>query len=133
MKFLNYLRLIIFISLTVIIACNSGKKTHDPQREDLGEYKGTVPCADCPGSKIEVELKSDNTFEIEMDYIDRESKTKEEGTYVEENGIVTCSGKYGKSYFLVGDKTLTMLDADKKVITGSMASMYVLKMEFEKK
>lgn len=129
MKILNYFRVFLIISMISIIACNNSKKTHDPQREYLGEYKGTIPCADCPGIQIEVELKSDNTFEIEMDYVDRDSKTKEEGTYEEIDGIVTCTGRYGKSYFLVGDKTLTMLDGEKKVITGSLAPMYVLKKE----
>ncbi|MBL8321182.1 MAG: copper resistance protein NlpE N-terminal domain-containing protein, partial [Acinetobacter sp.] len=45
-----------------------------------GKYKGVLPCADCEGIEMELELKSDKTYELTEEYLGKgkgnEFKTK---------------------------------------------------------
>ena len=69
----------------------------------FGEYKGTIPAADCPGIDV---------------------------TFVIEGNILTTTSKEGdKSYYKVEEGRIVMLDADKQPITGALADLYVLKQE----
>ena len=75
----------------------------------FGEYKGTIPAADCPG--IEGEFNETGTFKVE-------------------GNILTATSKNGeKSYYKVEEGRIVILDADKQPITGALADMYVLKQE----
>ena len=91
-----------------------------------GEYKGTFPCADCPGINIELKLNADNTFEMSYDYIDRDSEYKEKGSYkIDGNMLILNDGK-NDSYYKVEENRVVKLDADKQPITGDLASMFIL-------
>ncbi|MGL5689428.1 MAG: copper resistance protein NlpE, partial [Bacteroidales bacterium] len=93
-------------------------------------FKGLFPCADCPGIKYELELWNENyatngTFELEMDYEDRDTEFKQKGVWVTlptDSAAVIYeltpdSVNQQKMYFLFeNENKLTMLDSDKKKI-----------------
>lgn len=48
----------------------------------VGEYKGTIPCADCSGIETELELDADKTYTIDNKYLGgKTGEFKEEGIY----------------------------------------------------
>jgi copper homeostasis protein (lipoprotein) len=56
-------------------------------RAFAGSFKGTLPCADCPGIDASVELRADGTGTLSDHYQERTNDTAETGTWtVEENG-----------------------------------------------
>jgi copper homeostasis protein (lipoprotein) len=56
-------------------------------RAFAGTFKGTLPCADCPGIDATVELRADGTGTLSDHYQERKHDTSETGTWtVEENG-----------------------------------------------
>ena len=48
-----------------------------------GEYKGVFPCADCEGIKMELELKTDKTYELSEKYLGKgkNNEFKSKGTF----------------------------------------------------
>lgn len=95
----------------------------------VGTYTGTLPAADCPGIKIRLILNKNNTYVLKSEYIDRNSKFTDKGTYsVKGNLLTTLDGKdNSKTLYTIGENALTMLDADGNEVTGAMADMYVLR------
>lgn len=93
-----------------------------------GVYRGTLPAADCPGIATTVTLNDDGTFAMTMQYLERDSSYDENGTYSVADSIITARNDKGDAVmqFLVGDNSITWLDADGNVIEGELASMYVL-------
>ena len=56
-------------------------------RAFAGSFKGTLPCADCPGIDTSVDLRADGTGTLSDKYRERNAETSETGTWtVEENG-----------------------------------------------
>jgi len=94
-----------------------------------GIYEGTLPCADCPGIKTTIELKDNNTFVQDLEYLDRDTKFNETGKIEwRENGnnITLVSENGERQQFKVREGSLVMLDAEGKENTGALAEHYVL-------
>lgn len=94
-----------------------------------GMYEGTLPCADCPGIKTTIELKGDNTFTQNLEYLDRNSRFNDTGKieWHENGNNITLISKTGeKQQFKVKEGSLVMLNADGKESTGSLAGHYIL-------
>lgn len=93
-----------------------------------GVYKGTLPAADCPGIKTTLVLnKKSQTFSLTSEYIDKNVKFTDKGTYSVKGNILTLTQKDNStSLYKIGENSLTMLNADGNVNTGELASMYVL-------
>ncbi|WP_079992528.1 copper resistance protein NlpE [Campylobacter pinnipediorum] len=94
-----------------------------------GVYKAVLPCASCEAIDTTLVLKNDGKFESLMEYKGGEQYTeKSSGTYNVKGDIVTVVNKYNKtSMFRVDNKSLKMLDAEGKEVTGPMAKFYVFK------
>ena len=132
------------ILLTVgMSACKSNKMgedfttvgtVHNSQNalDWAGTYSGIIPCADCPGIEIQITLNFDNTFRMTRKYVDREDTGSDysgEIQWSEDGGSITLIGLDGKEFatqFRVGENALTQLDMEGNVITGSLASNYIL-------
>ena len=97
----------------------------------FGEYKGTIPTADCPGIDVTLVFNKDHTYTQKYIYQERkDAEFDEAGTFVIEGNILTTTSKEGdKSYYKVEEGRIVMLDADKQPITGALADLYVLKQE----
>lgn len=97
----------------------------------FGEYKGTIPAADCPGIEVTLIFNKDRTYTQKYIYLERkDGEFNETGTFKVEGNILTATSKNGeKSYYKVEEGRIVILDADKQPITGALADMYVLKQE----
>lgn len=130
-----------------IAGCTNNKKTQLAHETDstqvadmhtaetsldyYGEYKGTIPAADCPGIKVTLILNKDNTYTLNNVYIDRkDADFNEEGTFSVKGNLLTLKEKNGnESYYKVEEGRVEMLNADKQPAEGKMKDLYVLKQE----
>lgn len=134
------------LCMTTLASCNSNKKAESTNAADTtqvvdmhtaeisldyyGEYKGTVPAADCPGIEMTLVLNKDDTFTLHSSYIDRKTVIDESGTFSIEGNILTLKEKDGAtSYYKVEEGRVVMLNAEKQPAEGAMADAYVLKQE----
>ena len=112
----------------VLESANNSKNSLDW----AGFYTGTVPCADCEGISTQITLKNDNTYSMQTEYVGKGGSAENyAGTFQWNNAgnIVILSGLKEKSMpdsYLVGENKLIQLDMEGNVITGSLASNYVL-------
>lgn len=93
-----------------------------------GVYTGTMPCADCPGIKVNVTIDRDGNWSKTMAYLDTPNIFASQGIYTwDDSGsrIMLTDGESTEMYS-VGENTLTLLDQDGNEITGDLAAMYVL-------
>jgi len=96
-----------------------------------GTYKGTIPCADCPGIDESIEIKADGTFKLVDHYQERkDGHFEEEGTYEWDatgNKIILSLKDGGKKHLAVHEGSLLLLDQEGNEITGALAENYRLK------
>lgn len=96
-----------------------------------GTYKGTIPCADCPGIDETIEIKADGTFKLVDHYQERkEGHFEEEGKYEWDttgNKIILTLKDGSKKQVAVHEGSLLLLDQEGNVITGNLAENYRLK------
>jgi uncharacterized lipoprotein NlpE involved in copper resistance len=94
-----------------------------------GVYTGTIPAADGPGINVRITLYPDETFEIQYEYVDKPGIFIEKGSFEwdETGSTITLKGVDAPPYYKVGENILIQLDMQGKVITGSLADMYVLR------
>ncbi len=93
-----------------------------------GSYRGTLPCADCPGIESVVTLASDATYRTQSRYLGKGRQVfREQGTFSwnEAGNTITFEGREPARYF-VGENRLTRLAPDGSRITGQLADRYVL-------
>lgn len=88
-------------------------------------YKGTLPCADCPGIDATIALYTDGTYRQTYIYQERHVTSEEKGTWSQLVGknypmesIYQMSpfGANTKTYYLVSKNSLTPLDAEMNTI-----------------
>lgn len=104
--------------------------TAETSLDYYGEYKGTIPAADCPGIEMTLVLNKDMTFTLHSSYIDRNTEFDEGGTFSLDGNMLTLTDKSGeKSYYKVEEGRVMMLNADKQAVEGALADAYVLKQE----
>ena len=92
----------------------------------MGTYEAVLPCADCPGIKSVLVLREDETFEIRNEYLERDTESADEGTFVwEDHGsVVHLKGENTDLKLKVGENILFQLDQEGKDITGNLAEHY---------
>ncbi|MCK9447891.1 MAG: copper resistance protein NlpE N-terminal domain-containing protein [Bacteroidales bacterium] len=95
-----------------------------------GRYEGVLPCADCEGIAITVELIAPDQYRITNVY-----KGKADVSFVEtgsfnwsqnESSIMLMDGEDIHMSFLVGENQLIMLDTEGREIEGELAPYYRL-------
>lgn len=94
-----------------------------------GTYEGTLPCADCPGIKIELTIHSDETFSMYQEYLERDMKGTETGTFSwdEAGNVVTLTTENGREdLYQVGENRLFRLDPEGNRVQGALADHYIL-------
>ena len=95
-----------------------------------GIYQGILPCADCPGIKIQLILNTDMTYKLETSYLERGTGIETGGKFSWNNdgNIITLDSNYPQK-FLVGENRLFQLDGEGKRITGNLADRFILEKE----
>jgi uncharacterized lipoprotein NlpE involved in copper resistance len=93
-----------------------------------GTYKGTIPCADCPGIDLVITLDYDDLYTKKMTYQGKEPNNvfTSSGKFSWDNNgsIITLTGKGDGEKFFVTVDAIIMLDAEGKEIKGPNAGMY---------
>lgn len=137
-------QLFFLIAVICFVACNSNKNgvTSTDGADNAGtlqspvataeHYSGTIPCADCEGIDVSIQLNSDSTFIINTLYKGSRAdslnnKYKLIGLwrlYGDTLNLTDANGVHTK--YIKTDTALIQLGNDGKLITGHLASMYVL-------
>ncbi len=132
MKKISYILPLLFLLLTTACQVNKQNITDEssanipPNYE--GVYKGTFPCADCPGIESKLTLNKDKTFVYEQTYINEiDGHFTDRGNYTVKDNIVMLQEKNAPVYFLIKDQELLLLDNDLKPAEGALAPYYKLK------
>lgn len=124
-KYLFLLGVMAFLS-----SCGNPKQTAD---EIAGDYYGILPCADCPGIYMELNLKDDYTYSVKSIYQESDVDTiKGSGNFEWKNdSIVVLSNVTGENRFIeqlkFSDGSLKILDKEGNENTSQLAEFYVLK------
>lgn len=94
-----------------------------------GTYEATIPCADCPGIKTSLTLNDDKTFSISEEYLERNSKNQDKGSFTWDatGSMITLKGKSANYKYKVGENMLIQLDMEGKEIDGPNKDLYVFK------
>ena len=111
-----------------------------PFAKFITTFKGTLPCADCPGIVTEIKLNSHTvTYEKKDVYMVRNDTLKVTGSYNTERGykkdknatiFILDDDKPGseKRFLKLNDNTLLMLGSDGEIIdTTSKFKLYKVK------
>jgi uncharacterized lipoprotein NlpE involved in copper resistance/heat shock protein HslJ len=81
-----------------------------------GVYKGMIPCADCEGIDVEIQLNEDNSYKMVMNYLGKNATFNDQGFFEwdETGGKVrfVVEGEGVGNWYRVGENNLLMLDAD---------------------
>lgn len=95
----------------------------------MGSYEATLPCADCPGIKTLIILHEDETFQMNGEYLERDTKFEDKGTFewLENGSVVHLKGKDTDIKLKVGENVLFQLDQDGKEITGPLTEHYIFR------
>lgn len=102
--------------------------TTTTETDFTGMYSGTIPCADCMGIYTHITFKKDGKVAKSTMYLDSDGTSLNEyGTWTKNNDIIEV--KIGNSssefYTVKPNKTLVMLNSDKKEITGDLSKNYI--------
>jgi uncharacterized lipoprotein NlpE involved in copper resistance len=133
------------LMIFILASCNSNKngiastdssyKTVVPKTPVVNaeNYVGRLPCADCEGIDVSLQINRDSTFIMNSVY--KGSRVDSLNNHFNEMGswrlhepdtlyLVDANRRLTK--YIKTDTTLMQLDGDGKIITGPLASMFVL-------
>lgn len=114
----------------LLAGCQSPAEVSKDPNAWVGEYHGTLPCADCAGMKTRIVLFENNLFtktETAVDNADNKFSESGEIVWGENKATVTLVASGGESHqYKVSDNALIMLDANGQAVTGELADDYVL-------
>jgi uncharacterized lipoprotein NlpE involved in copper resistance len=95
-----------------------------------GIYAGILPCADCEGIELIIELNSDFSYTKKATYLGKgDGKPIETtGTYSwnEAGNTISLAGEDAPNQYFVGENVLFHLDMDGNRISGDLAEKYRL-------
>jgi len=118
------------VTIALLIGCGQSEKDGDISLEEIvGTYSGMVPCPDCEGIDYAVTLNEDMSYSDQLKYVGKSAKTlTATGQFDIEAGIITLNQPTeGYNKFRKHPEGLLMLDKNGGEITGSTASMYILR------
>jgi len=95
-----------------------------------GVYVGTIPCADCPGIRVRIELRDDGRFTRAWTYLERNvAPLTDTGRFEWDSAgarIRLMSAERAAQQYQVGENVLFALDRNGQRITGERADLYRL-------
>lgn len=90
-----------------------------------GIYQGTVPCEDCAGTDLLLDLKMDGQYSLGRSYVDKMSATvMEEGTISWNDAGNTV--QVGEYRFFVAENQLFLVGQDEQRMTDAEGNPYAL-------
>jgi uncharacterized lipoprotein NlpE involved in copper resistance len=139
MKFIYSILMIVLVAScdsnpSPIAANDSAFKTEVPRTPVIKaeNYVGTLPCADCEGIDVTLQLKNDSSYIMNSVY--KGSKVDSSNNHLVDNGTWRMIGddtivlltKGNSIKYIKSGSTLTQLDGNGKVITGPLADNFIL-------
>jgi uncharacterized lipoprotein NlpE involved in copper resistance len=94
-----------------------------------GTYQGVLPCADCEGIAVKLEISYDGGFHKTMQYLGKDADIFEftgDYTWNEAGNAIILEGLNLADQYFVAEERLILLDSDGQRITGHLAGHYVL-------
>lgn len=93
-----------------------------------GDYSGTLPCADCSGIDTTLKLRENGSYVLTETYIGKGKPFVTQGKFFWDNagGQISLDTAGDNRRFKVGEGRIWHLDLEGRVITGSLATAYVL-------
>jgi uncharacterized lipoprotein NlpE involved in copper resistance len=96
-----------------------------------GIYKGTLPCADCTGIGVTLELSPENAYVIKYTYLGKNDSTValNQGNFEWDGSgfVVTLMQEAEPNTYFVAENALFKLDNRGNKITGDLAEKYILR------
>ncbi|KGO81121.1 hypothetical protein Q763_08535 [Flavobacterium beibuense F44-8] len=95
-----------------------------------GVYSGTVPCADCPGIEIELQINDNNTYSLSEHYLEKqETANMNTGSFTwdDTGSIITLDENGMGRKFKVQENSIKVLAPDGTAIEGEQKEKYTLK------
>ncbi|KKO49021.1 hypothetical protein VT06_08510 [Arsukibacterium sp. MJ3] len=93
-----------------------------------GRYQGVIPCADCPGIKLTLQLSANQQYQLSRYYQEGAAEPEvSEGQFSwSSDGTKIQLDNTAASQFLVGEKQLLVLNPQGERIDGELAQRYRL-------
>lgn len=116
---------------TTTVANTSFKDEHNSKNslDWHGQYESVIPCADCPGIKVNITLHDDNRFDMIYSYLERNVTANYAGDIIwseDGNNITLMDGEF-KTMYKVGENRLIQLDTEGNEIKSNIADAYIIK------
>ena len=117
---------------TRIASTDSTLKAVAPETSFATVYVGTLPCGDCEGIDISLQLNNDSSYTMNSVYkgsrVDSNNNSfKDTGTWaMHSTDTLILSQKRNTIKYIKTDSTLTQLDGNGNIITGPLADMFIL-------
>jgi uncharacterized lipoprotein NlpE involved in copper resistance len=94
----------------------------------IGSYEGLLPCTDCEGIALHLQLDEDMTFHLSQKYVGSDKRSEpRSGKYAFADNIVTLIGVADEpNKYLLENKNLLQLDWNGNKRTGANAQRYML-------
>ena len=117
-----------------IASTDSSHKTVVPETAlaDTQNYAGTLPCGDCEGIDVSLQLNKDSSYIMNSVYkgsrVDNNHNSfKDTGTWnMHGTDTLILLQKRSTTKYIKTDSTLTQLDGDGNRITGQLAGYFIL-------
>ncbi|MEG1622213.1 MAG: copper resistance protein NlpE [Alistipes sp.] len=133
-------KVMILAAATLLFGCGGNRQkpvttevpdthTAETSLDYLGRYTGTIPAADCPGIKLQLDLHPDGTYLLKSYYIERDSFVEQGRFRLDADTLALQALNEEPHYYKVAENSLSMLDQNKQVITGALADKYTLQKE----
>lgn len=131
----------ILLLLCILVLCqcssknaneNNFSENHHSSKNSLdwnAQYVGTLPCADCPGIRTELELHLDQHYLLKQEYLEKNGPIfidKGKFEWTEDGSSIHLRGKRTLSY-KVQEASLIQLMQNGEIVQGDLADTYVLK------
>lgn len=130
--------MLFLISVTVVLSCSISHRATQLNNSNSsglaeieGVYRGTIPCADCEGIKMEVILDENGKYNVSRVYLGKKGgRFNDSGKYRFDNASdkIILTDKNGKleGLFLYTKEGIVMLNMEGSRIEGDLAEMYLL-------
>lgn len=108
---------------------DTGTTSSEHSQDWYGTYEAVIPCADCPGIKTTLTLNENRSFKLEEEFLEREARNEDQGTYKwnAAGKMISLNGNTSKYNYKVGNNTLIQLDNDGQPMQGPNKNAYVFK------
>ncbi len=110
------------IALSLLLALAADPAARPPVLPAPESYSGTLPCADCPGIKVTLNLLANGSFISRMEYLERKNVLVEIGEFAfDRDGLVLHgAGDATELYRVVDPQTVRKLNAQGREIESKL-------------